>query len=64
MKFFHHARLADTWLADDQHQLAIALSRSLPAPHQHGDFLVATDEWREMTLPCAASTAARPDQPK
>ena len=51
-------------LADDQHQLAVALPRPLPAPHQHGDFLVATDERREMALPGAASAAARPDDPE
>ena len=47
---------------DDQHQLAVALPRSLPAPHQHRDFLVATDQRREMALPGTASAAARPHQ--
>ena len=64
MKFLDQARLAESRLADDQHQLAVALPRPLPAPHQHGDFLVATDERREMALPRAASAAARPHEPE
>jgi hypothetical protein len=48
----------------DQHQLPIALPRTLPAPHQHRHLLVATDEWREMALPGAASAAAGTDEPE
>ena len=51
VKFLDQARLAQARLADDQHQLPVALPRPLPAPHQHGDFLVAADERREMALP-------------
>src|SRR6516164_9390385 len=58
MEFLNEPRLADPRLADDEHQLAVALPRSLPAPHQHGDFLVATHQRRQMALPCAASAAA------
>ena len=64
MKFLDQARLAEPRLADDQHQLPVALPRPLPAPHQHGDFLVATHERREMALPRAASAAARPHEPE
>ena len=64
VKFLDQARLAEARLADDQHQLPVALPRPLPAPHQHGDFLVATDERREMALPRAASAAARPHEPE
>jgi hypothetical protein len=46
MKFLDQARLAQSWFADNQDQLPIALARTLPAPHQYADFLVATNEWR------------------
>jgi hypothetical protein len=42
--------------------LAVALTRALPAPHQHRHFLVATDERRQVALSRATSTAARPHQ--
>ena len=64
MKFLDQAGFTQSRLADDQHQLALALPRPLPAPHQHGDFLVATDERREMALPGTASAAARPHEPE
>ena len=64
VKFLDQARFAQAGLADDQHQLPVALPRPLPAPHQHGDFLVAADERREMALPRAASAAARPHEPE
>ena len=64
MKFFDQARLTQAWLAHDQYQLAIALPRPLPAPHQHGDFFFTTDERREMALACAASATARPYKPE
>jgi hypothetical protein len=44
VKFFDQSRLAQPWFADNQHQLALASARPLPAPHEHGDFFVATDE--------------------
>jgi hypothetical protein len=53
LEFLNEPRLADPRLADDQHQLAVALPGPLPAPHQHGDFLIATHQRREMTLPRA-----------
>jgi hypothetical protein len=43
MEFLNEPRLADPRLADDQHQLPVALPRPLPAPHQHGDLFLATD---------------------
>jgi hypothetical protein len=46
MKFLYKPRLAEPRLADDQNQLPVALSRPLPAPHQHRKFFLATDEWR------------------
>ena len=64
MKFLDQARLAQSRLADDQHQLAVALPRALPAPQQHRDFLLAPDERRQMALPRAASAAARPHEPE
>src|SRR5262249_35223035 len=63
MKLLDQTRLAQSRLADDQHQLAVALPRALPAPRQYGDFFLAPDERREMTLPRAASAAARPHDP-
>src|SRR6516164_6257608 len=63
MKFLDQAGFADPWLAYNQHQLAVALPRPLPASHQHGDFLVAANKGREPALPGAASTAARPNNP-
>src|SRR5215467_4753525 len=64
MKFFDQARFTQAWLADDQHQLALALPRTLPAPHQYGDFLIATHKRGQMTLPGAAPAAARTDKPE
>ena len=64
MKFLDQARFTQARLADDQHQLAVTLPRPLPAPHQHGDFLVAADERREMALPGAASAAAGTNEPE
>ena len=64
LKFLDQPRLAQARLANDQHQLPVALPRPLPAPHQHGDFLVATDQRREMALPRAASATARPHEPE
>ena len=58
MKFLDQARFTEPGLADDQHQLPVALPRPLPAPHQHGDFLVTADERREMALARAASATA------
>jgi hypothetical protein len=61
-------RSATRFLADGARhgafrQLAVALPRSLPTPHQYADFFVAPDERREMTLSGAASAAARPHDP-
>jgi hypothetical protein len=44
MKLLDQARFAQARLADDHHQLPVALPRSLPAPSQHRDFVVAADE--------------------
>ena len=44
MKFLDQARFAEARLADDQHELAVALPRPLPAPQQHGHLVVAADE--------------------
>ena len=41
-----------------KHQLTLAPTRPLPAPHQHGDFLVAAYKRREMALTGAAAAAA------
>ena len=51
-------------LADDQHQLPIALPRPLPRPLQRGDFLVAAHERREMTLSRAPSATTRSNEPE
>ena len=64
MKFFDQARFAQARLADDHHQLAVALPRPLPAPHQHRDFFVAADQRREIALRRPASAAARPHEPE
>src|SRR6516165_10562368 len=60
MEFLNEPRLADARLADDHDQLAIALSRPLPTPHQHGEFFFASDKRREIALARAASATARP----
>ena len=64
MKFLDQARFSYSWLADDQHQLAVALPRPLPAPDQHGDFLVATHKRCLMALARPTSAAACPYQPE
>jgi hypothetical protein len=64
MEFLNEPRLADPRLADDQHQLAVALPRPLPAPHQHRDLFLATNQRREMSWPRAASAPARPHEPE
>ena len=64
MKFFDQARLTQARLAHDQYQVALALPRPLPAPHQHCDFLIAPDKRREMALARAASASARPYKPE
>ena len=64
MKFLDQARFAQARLADDQHQLALALTRPLPAPHQHGDFLVAADERGEIALPGTAAAATGANKPE
>ena len=63
MKFLDQARLAQARLADDQHKLAVALPRPLPAAHQHSDFIVAADQRRKLALPGAAAAAAGADEP-
>jgi hypothetical protein len=57
MEFLNQARLAQPWLADDQHQLPVALARPFPAPHQEGYLLVAANERGEMALAPSASAA-------
>src|SRR6476660_5418453 len=64
MEFLNEPRLADPRLADDQHQLAIAPPRPLPAPHQHRDLFLATHQRREMALSGAAPATARPHEPE
>jgi hypothetical protein len=64
MKFVNQARLSQTGLAGDHHQLTVALPRPIPAPHQQGDFFVATDKRREMALPRATACTACPDEPE
>jgi hypothetical protein len=64
VKFFDKARFTQAWLADDQHHLALALPRALPASHQHGDFLIATHKRCEMTLPSTAPATACPHEPE
>ena len=43
VKFLDEAGFAQSRFAHDHHQLPIALSRSLPATHQHGDLFLAAD---------------------
>jgi hypothetical protein len=44
--------------------LAVAVLRPLPTPHQHGDFLVATNQRCKMALSGAPSAAACPNEPE
>jgi hypothetical protein len=50
MKFLNQAGLTYPWLAHNQNQLSLTLLCTLPAPHQHGNFLVAAYERREVSL--------------
>jgi hypothetical protein len=61
-EFLDQAGLAESRLADDQHQLSVACPRPVPAPHQHRHFVVTADERRELALPRVASAAARPQE--
>ena len=63
VKFLDQARLAQPWFADDQHQLPIALARTLPAPHEHGDFLFAPHQRREVALTRPTPATARANNP-
>jgi hypothetical protein len=63
MKFLDQPRFTQAGFAHDQDQLPLALP-PLPAPHQHGDFLVTTDQRREPALPRAPSATARPGEPE
>ena len=62
MKFLDQTGFTQSRLAHNQNQLPLALPRSLPAPHQHGNFLVAAHKRGQVTLPGAAAAAARPHQ--
>ena len=64
MKFLDQARLAQARFADDQRQLALAPTRPLPAPHQHGDFLVPPDKRGEIALPGTAAATTGADEPE
>src|SRR6516225_2472107 len=64
MKFLNQTRFSQSRLADDQHQLTLALPSPLPPSHQRDDFFVAAHKRREMTLPGPASPAARPHEPE
>jgi hypothetical protein len=61
VEFRHQPGFADPRFAGDQHQLPFALPRPLPAPVEHGDFLVATNERGKVTLSRAAAGTACPD---
>src|SRR5215470_11498276 len=50
MKFLDQARFTYSGLANNQHQLPLALPRALPPPHQRGDLFLATNQGREMAL--------------
>ena len=64
MKFLDQPRFAEARLADDEHQLALALTRTLPAPHQHGNFLIAADERGEIALTGTAAAATGANKPE
>jgi hypothetical protein len=64
MKFLKQTRLTEPRLADDHHQLAVAPTRPLPAPHQHAHFVVAADQRRKLARAGAASAAARANEPE
>ena len=59
MKFLDQARFSQPRLTNDHHQLAVALPRPLPAPHQHRYFVVTAYERGKIALPGAASATAR-----
>ena len=44
MKLLDQPRLADAGLADDQRELALALTRAIPAPGEKIEFLLAPHE--------------------
>ena len=45
-------------------QLALALTRPLPAPHQRGDFLVPAHKRGEIALPGTPAAATRANEPE
>ena len=44
VKLLHQPRLAQAGLADDQRELALAVTRALPAPGEKIEFLLAAHE--------------------
>ena len=52
-------RLADAGLADDEHELALACPRALPAAREQAELLLATDERRQRPRAAPSAAAAR-----
>ena len=59
VKLLDQPRLAEARLADDQHELTLALARALPAPAEQIEFLLAPDERRQRARAAASAAAAR-----
>jgi hypothetical protein len=64
VEFLNQARFAQARFADDQRQLALAPTRPLPAPHQHGDFLVTAHKRGEIPLSGTAPATTGADEPE
>ena len=62
-ELLYQARLADAGLADDEHDLALAVLRQLPAVHQQAALLLAARERRQTACRRDGQPAAYPARP-
>ena len=62
-KLLDQSRLPDARLAGDEHKLAFACARPLPAPTQQSELFLATDEWRQQARAAAPTAAACANDP-
>jgi len=64
MKLRDQARFAQSGLAYDQRYLSVAVLSSVPAPHQQGNFLIASYKRRLMAESFIVAGAAGTHDPK
>jgi hypothetical protein len=63
VKLVDQARLAKARLSEYQHELTVAMPRSLPTSHQDGHFFGAANEGSKLALPSTAATATGANKP-